>query len=72
MEVTTGTVVDGVVRVEGDPLMEGSIVTVLVDSKDNSPLTPEQKALLARSMNQAEQGRVIDGWELLQELKPSR
>jgi hypothetical protein len=72
MEVTVGTVVDGKVVVEGDPLVEGSKVTVLVDDGVDVPLTPKQKSQLLRSIEQAEQGRVVDGWELLREIKSKR
>lgn len=72
MEVTTGTVVDGKVVVDGRPLREGTTVTIVVDEDNRECLTASQQASLLRSVKQAEQGRVVDGWALLREIKTKR
>jgi len=58
--------------VEGDALREGAMVTVLLDHQDDVALTTEQQALLLRSAKQADEGRLIDRWELLREIKAIR
>ena len=60
MRLVTGKVVEGKVVVEGDPLKEGSTVTVLAPEDDRSfELTPEQEELLlqAHSKLEALQGK---------------
>jgi hypothetical protein len=71
MELTTGTVVYGKVVVEGMTLPEGAQVTILVD--DGEPgLAPDQALFLQRSMAQSDQGQVIDGWDLLREIRSKK
>ncbi len=72
MEVTVGTVVDGKVVLEGVPLPDGTRVTVLVEGEGDVALTEQQKALLLESADQAGRGQMIDGWELLREIKSKR
>jgi hypothetical protein len=71
MELTTGTVVDGKVVVEGRALREGAQVTILVDDEEPK-LSPDQSTLLERSLIQSEKGKVVDGWDLLNEIRSSR
>jgi hypothetical protein len=69
MRVVTGKVVDGKVVVEGDPLEEGSTVTVLAQEDDEDfELTAEQEVLLLKAIEEADQGDFIDGDQLLKEL----
>ena len=69
MRVVTGKVVEGKVVVEGDPLKEGSMVTVLAqEDEEDSELTAEQEALLLQAIEEADRGDFIDGEQLLQEL----
>ena len=69
MKVISGTVVDGKIVVEGEPLEEGSTVTVLAQEGDEDfELTAEQEALLLKAIEEADQGDFIDGDELLKEL----
>ena len=72
MEVTVGTVVDGKVVLEGVPLPDGTRVTVLVEDESDVTLTEEQRAVLLQSAEQAERRQVVDGWELLREIKSKR
>ena len=51
MKGATGTVVDGTVVVEGEPLAEGSTVTVVVREDDETfELTAEEEAELLASI----------------------
>jgi len=69
MRLVTGKVVEGKVVVEGDPLKEGSSVTVLAPEDDRSfELTPEQEELLLQAIREAEQGDFVDGEQFLKEL----
>jgi hypothetical protein len=55
--------------VEGDPLEEGSTVTVLAqDDDEDFELTAEQEALLLKAIEEADQGDFIDGDQLLKQL----
>ncbi len=69
MRVVSGKVVDGKVVVEGDPLEEGAMVTVLAqEDEEDFGLTAEQEALLLKAIEEADQGDFIDGDQLLKEL----
>ena len=69
MKVITGTVVNGKIVVEGDPLEEGSTVTVLAQEDDEDfELNAEQEALLLKAIEEANRGDFIDGDQLLKEL----
>lgn len=70
MKVTTGTVVDGKVVVEGEALAEGSTVTVVVREDDETfDLTADQEAELLASIAAIERGEFITGEELLDRLR---
>jgi hypothetical protein len=70
MKVTTGTVVDGKVVVEGEALAEGSTVTVVVREDDETfDLTADQEAELLASIAAIERGDFITGEELLDRLR---
>ena len=67
MKVATGKVVDGKVVLEGEPLTEGSVVTVLAQEDDETfDVTPEEEKALLRAMTEAERGGVVS-WEELRE-----
>ncbi len=72
MEVVTGEVVDGKVVVEGGNLPEGAKVTVVLENDEKHSLTDEQREFLLRSVEQANRGQVVDGWELLREIQTAR
>ena len=58
MKVATGRVVDGKVVLEGEPLAEGAIVTLV--ARDDDELfdgSPEEERALLEAMTQADQGR---------------
>jgi len=70
MQLSTGTVVDGKVVVEGVSLVEGSLVTVLSRAPDE-PFTlslQDEEELLA-AMAEIERGEFVSSEELLKSLR---
>jgi len=55
MRITKGKVVDGQVIVEGDPLNEGSTVTILVSDETTFTLGAEDEAALLQAIAEADQ-----------------
>ena len=70
MQISTGTVVGGKVVVEGVPLVEGSVVTVLAREAEQpfSPSMKDEDELLA-AMAEVERGEFISAEELLESLR---
>jgi hypothetical protein len=69
MKISTGKVVSGKVELEGDPLPEGCVVTVLApDGDEFCELTVEEETLLVASIQQAEAGRVRPATDVLADL----
>jgi hypothetical protein len=71
MKITTGTVVEGRIVVEGQPFAEGEKVTVLGNADGPFTVTPEEKRFLLESIAQADRGELVDMDELLAELDES-
>ncbi len=70
MQLTTGTVVGGKIVVEGDPLPEGAVVTILArDADETFEVPPELEAELLESIAQADRGETISADELLERLR---
>jgi hypothetical protein len=70
MQLTVGTVVDGKIVVEGDPLPEGTVVTILAREADETfEVPPELEAELLESIAQADRGETISAEELLERLR---
>jgi hypothetical protein len=70
MKVITGKVVAGKIVVEGEPLEEGSTVTVLAPERDETfVLDSEAEAALLTAMAEADRNEVIAGEELLRQLQ---
>ena len=70
MQLTTGTVVGGKIVVEGDPLPEGAVVTILAREADETfEVPPELEAELLESIAQADRGETISAEELLKRLR---
>jgi hypothetical protein len=66
MKVTSGRVVSGQIVVEGEPLPDGSIVTVLSREVDESfELDPTAEAELLLSIAEADRGELIPAEEVL-------
>ena len=61
MRVATGKVIDGKVVVEGEPLVEGSTVTVfLPESDEEIELSPDEESRLAQAIQRADEGDFIE------------
>lgn len=72
MQVATGTVVNGKIVLEGVPLAEGAVVTVVTRGADESfTLTEAQEDELIASMAEIERGEFVTLEDLLQAL-PTR
>ncbi len=66
MRVATGTVVGGHVVVEGEPLAEGAKVTVVLqEDGETFEASPEEEAILLRSIAEADRGELVDFDEVL-------
>jgi hypothetical protein len=72
MQVATGTVVNGKIVLEGVPLPEGAVVTVVTRGADEEfLLTPDQEDELLAAISEIERGETVSLEELLASL-PSR
>ncbi len=70
MQLATATVVGGKVIVEGDPLPEGIVVTILSREADETfEAPPELEAELDESIAQAARGETISADKLLSRLR---
>jgi hypothetical protein len=70
MKVATGKVVGGKVVLEGEPLAEGSVVTVVAREEDETfEVSPQEEKALLAAIAQAEQGEVISWEELRDQLR---
>lgn len=69
MKVAKGKVVSGKVVVEGEPLEEGAIVTVIASEDDETfELDLEGERRLLVSIAEAERGETVGGEEVLRRL----
>ena len=70
MQLATGTVVGGKIVVDGDPLPEGTVVTVLArDADETFTLPPELEAELQEAIAEADRGETISARDLLERLR---
>jgi hypothetical protein len=70
MKVITGTVVEGKILVDGEPLRDGSKVTVIAqDDEAAFELSPAQEAEILEAISEIEQGKGIDEHKFLQDLE---
>jgi hypothetical protein len=70
MQLATGIVVKGKVVVEGEPLPEGTVVTILAREADETfEVSPELEAELAASIAEADRGETIAADELIDRLR---
>jgi len=56
------------VVVQGEPLDEGSSVTILVPDESEFTLPAEDEAALLQSISEADKGEVIDGDDVIQKI----
>ena len=69
MQVATGTVVDGKIVLEGVPLPEGAVVTVVSRGADEGfSLSEAQEGELLAAMAEIERGEFVSLGELLKSL----
>jgi len=67
MTFATGRVVGGKVVLEGEPLAEGSVVTVVAREDDGTfEVSFEEERALLEAVAQADRGQVVS-WETLRE-----
>ena len=65
----TGTVLDGRIIIEGEPLPDGALVTVLMrEGNETFHVAPEEKRQLLDAIDQAKQGTFVDAEALLAEI----
>lgn len=70
MRVATGKVVGGKVVLEGEPLPEGSVVTVVArDDDETFDVSPDDERALLAAMAQADRGQVVSWEELREQLR---
>ena len=70
MQLATGTVVAGKIVVEGEPLPDGTVVTILAREADETfEIPPELEADLLASMAEADRGETVPADEVLQRLR---
>ena len=68
MRITQGKVTGGHIVVEGEPLREGSTVTILVSDERSFTLSNEDEAALLESIAEADRGELLDGRDVLNQL----
>ncbi len=70
MKFATGRVVEGKVVLEGEPLAEGSVVTVVAREDDETfEVSPEEERALLEAIAQADRGQVVSWEELREQLR---
>ena len=70
MQLTSGTVVDGKIVIDGDALPEGTVVTILAREREETFLVPpELEADLLASIAEADRGETVSADEVLQSLR---
>ena len=70
MQLATGTVINGKIIVQGEPLPEGMVVTILArEAQEAFEVPPELEAELLESIAEADRGDTISADELLQRLR---
>ena len=70
MQLATGTVVAGKIVIEGEPLPDGTVVTILAREADETfEIPPELEADLLASMAEADRGETVPADAVLQRLR---
>jgi hypothetical protein len=73
MRVTSGKVIEGRVVIEGEPLPEGSVVTVLSrDADETFQLDESAEQELLASIAEADRGELIPAAQVLRSLRDTR
>jgi hypothetical protein len=70
MRITSGKVIDGHIEVEGEPLDDGTTVTVLAPEEDGTfELNAEDERALLTAIEEADHGDTLDANQILQNLR---
>jgi len=70
MKVATGRVVGGKVVLEGEPLAEGSVVTVVArEDEETFEVSAEEERALLEAIARADRGQVVSWEELREQLR---
>jgi len=69
MKLAVGTVVNGQVVVDGDPLPEGAVVTILARDEQTFEVPPELEEELLASLAEADRGDTVPAEEVLRRLR---
>ena len=70
MKIATGIVVGGKVEIKGEPLAEGSVVTVVAREEDEGfDVTPAEEAALLEAIAEADQGELVSWEEFREQLR---
>jgi len=73
MRITPGRVVSGQIVIEGDPLPDGALVTIVSPETDESfELDAPSEAELLESIAEADRGELIPAEEVLRKLRTWR
>jgi len=70
MKILTARFAEGRFNLPEGSVREGDVVTLLVPEDEGGfTLTPEERTHLEIAIAEADRGEVVDGWELLDELR---
>jgi hypothetical protein len=70
MQIASGIVIHGKVVVEGDPLPDGTVVTIIArEAEETFDVPPELEAELRESIAQADRGETIPADEVIARLR---
>ncbi|MFN3303794.1 MAG: hypothetical protein ACK44A_08745 [Roseateles sp.] len=70
MQLTTGTVIGGKIVIEGEPLPEGTVVTILSREANETFLVPKElEAELQASLDELDQGLTLPAEDLLKRIR---
>lgn len=72
MRITKGTVVGGQIVVEGEPLREGTTVTILFPEERTFRLNDADEAALLAAIAEADRGEALDADDVLSQLRNPR
>lgn len=70
MQLTSGIVVGGRIVVEGEPLPDGTVVTILArDADETFEVPPEMETELSESLAEAARGETLPADEVIERLR---
>ena len=72
MRITRGKVVGGQIVVEGEPLQEGSAVTILFPEEGTFKLNDADEAVLLAAIAEADRGEALNADDVLSQLRNRR